>query len=335
MDGTDGFRLDGVDAGDFSGISVAGGGDINGDGIDDLIVGASGAEVGSSYDAGESYVVFGTTSRKAATFNLSALDGTNGFRLRGADVYDESGFSVATAGDVNGDGFEDLIVGARLGAGYVVFGSSSGFAARLDVSDLNGTDGFRLDAVNGTYSVAGAGDFNGDGIDDLIIGTPHADRDDAFNAGASYLVFGKSTGFSASLDLSTLDGMDGFRLLGADEFDRSGASVNAAGDINQDGMDDLIIGAPDVAADGRSNSGQSYVVFGFRTSPPAGTVTRGAFETSGFDFSDTGSGREAGFTGPIAEELIADRDDDFLPECCQNEAGIPLCLGDSPSDFLV
>jgi hypothetical protein len=132
LDGSNGFRLDGVNPGDLSGHSVAGAGDVNGDGFADLIVGASYADPHSDADSGSSYVVFGKASGFPATgLDLAALDGSNGFRLDGVQAGGESGFSVAGAGDVNGDGFADLIVGAPLagphgdsysGSSYVVFG---------------------------------------------------------------------------------------------------------------------------------------------------------------------------------------------------------------------
>ena len=139
LDGANGFRLDGIDAFDNSGRSVAGTGDVNGDGIDDLIIGAYRADPGGRYSAGESYVVFGSSAGFAASLDLSALDGANGFRLDGIDVGDQSGVSVAGAGDVNGDGIDDLIIGAPdggsyfVGESYVVFGSATGFGASLDL----------------------------------------------------------------------------------------------------------------------------------------------------------------------------------------------------------
>ena len=165
---------------------MASAGDVNGDGFADLIVGAFLADPNGS-DSGASYVVFGKASGFAANIDLSTLDGTTGFKLSGAAAGDESGISVASAGDVNGDGFADLIVGASFadpngsysGASYVVFGKASGFAANIDLSSLDGTTGFKLSGAvvqdYSGFSVASAGDVNGDGFADLIVGAPYAD----------------------------------------------------------------------------------------------------------------------------------------------------------------
>ncbi len=133
--------------------------------------------------------------------------------------YDSSGYSVASAGDVNGDGFADVIVGAyKADTSYVVFGRASGFASSLNLSTLDGATGFRLDGVasddeRSGISVASAGDVNGDGFADLIVGAAFAESN-VPGAGTSYVVFGKASGFASSLNLSTLDGTTGFRLVG-------------------------------------------------------------------------------------------------------------------------
>ena len=105
-------------------------------------------------------------------------------------------------------------------------------------------------------SVSGAGDVNGDGIDDLIIGARAQRR---FNAGASYVVFGTDQGFPATIDLATDDDLT---IQGAAACDCSGFSVSGAGDVNGDGIDDLIIGAFGADPNGRYGAGASYVVFG-------------------------------------------------------------------------
>jgi hypothetical protein len=182
------------------------------------------------------------------------LDGLNGFQISGELADDNSGRSVSGAGDLNGDGFDDVIVGAERvdpngeysGASYVVFGKASGFSAHMQLSMLDGTNGFQIsgeaaDDFSGR-SVSAAGDVNGDGFDDLIVGAHGADPN-CSTSGAAYVVFGKAGGFSATLDLSSLDGTNGFQISGESYYDRSSASISDAGVFNGDGFDDLIIGA--------------------------------------------------------------------------------------------
>ena len=258
LNGSNGFQMTGIAADDHLGSSVSGAGDVNGDGFDDLIVGASGA---GTDDVGASYVVFGKASGFSANFDLSALNGSNGFRLNGAIGETNAGFLVSNAGDVNGDRYDDLIVASNPSepannSSFVVFGKASGFSATLDLSNLDGSNGFRLDegATGNFTSISNAGDVNGDGFGDLIVGATGVS---ANGAGGSYVVFGKAAGFGAALDVSNLDGSNGFRLNGFAENDRP--TVSNAGDVNGDGFGDLIVGGFNYSG---STNNAGFVVYG-------------------------------------------------------------------------
>ena len=209
LDGSNGFRLDGIDAYDRSGRSVASAGDVNGDGFADLIVGASVATPAGTALPGRAMWCSARRRASRRTSTLPRSTARNGFTLSGVEAYDQSGRSVASAGDVNGDGFADLIVGAYggdpggdsyAGESYVVFGKAAGFAANLDLSTLDGTNGFKLGGVaaddQSGGSVASAGDVNGDGFADLIVGAHRCRSAWATSSGASYVVFGKAAGFA-------------------------------------------------------------------------------------------------------------------------------------------
>lgn len=261
-----GFRIDGAAAGDATGFSVSSAGDVNGDGINDVIIGAFAATtVGGA--TGSSFVIFGKSAGETfgAGLDLATLAPTDGFRIDGLTDGGRFGISVSAAGDVNGDGVDDLIIGAqKADTSYVVFGQTGGFGASFDLNTLDGTNGFRLDGKTASQtgrSVSAAGDVNGDGFDDIIIGAPYnnptgnlADR----QTGASYVVFGKDTGFDPILSLHTSTNADSLRIMGAGSKHQVGYSVSAAGDVNGDGVDDIIIGALEYGA----GSGATYIIYG-------------------------------------------------------------------------
>ncbi|MEO1613198.1 MAG: integrin alpha, partial [Pseudomonadota bacterium] len=209
IDATEGFRVDGVDETDRLGDAVSNAGDINGDGIDDFILGALAAGP-NGFFSGEAFVVFGRADGFPPALSAADLDGTNGFRISGEASSDILGGAVSAAGDLNGDGIDDIIIAAPgAGAGdrgeaYVIFGSRDGFAAEISPDDLDGANGLTISGLGdrdrlGT-SFSEAGDANGEGFDDLIVGIGAADANGRNNAGEAFVVFGADEGFGARLD---------------------------------------------------------------------------------------------------------------------------------------
>ena len=258
LNGANGFKLDGENNNDYSGVSVSMAGDINGDEYADLIIGAYGYPAGSF--KGRSYVVFGGQGvGGGGIFNLSSLTGANGFKIDGASDYDYSGYSVSAAGDINGDGYADLLIGTlATSLSHVIFGGPEvGNSGNIALSSLNGANGFTLDGGNdySGVSVSSAGDINGDGYADLMIGTTaHSGY-----KGSSYVVFG-GLGMSGNgnILLSGLNGINGFKLDGENNNSDYNSVVGRAGDINGDGVSDILIGACGYA----NFTGRTYVLFG-------------------------------------------------------------------------
>ena len=255
LNGSDGFTINGISAGDRSGFAVSNAGDINNDNIDDLIIGAPSTIPNGTTGAGETYIIFGATNLgNSGNFNLSSLNGSNGFVLAQINTGDFNEISVNNAGDINNDGIDDFLIGASTadpnannssGETYVIFGSNSiGSSGTFNLATLNGSNGFIINgAATGDRSgrsVSNAGDINGDNIDDLIIGAPAADPN-GNNSGESYIVFGgNNIGNSGELELSTLNGNNGFVLEGNNASNFQGFSVSNAGDVNNDGFDDVV-----------------------------------------------------------------------------------------------
>jgi predicted transcriptional regulator len=278
---TQGFRIVGAAVGDAAGGSVSVAGDVNGDGLQDILIGASGADPSVNGKAGASYVIYGKVGGYTDPLDLASLNSTQGFKIGGAAAGDYSGNSVSGAGDVNGDGIPDILIGASqaspygrqwAGASYVIYGKVGGYTDSIHLATLNATQGFRIDGANGYTrrgvadysggSVSGAGDVNGDGIQDILIG---ADRTDPYGngwTGTSYVIYGKAGGYTDPLDLASFNRTQGFKINGAAALDNFAGSVSAAGDVNGDGFPDILIGAYGASPYGRYEAGASYVIYG-------------------------------------------------------------------------
>ena len=278
LDGRTGFKLRGETLNDAAGYDVSGAGDINGDGFDDVIIGAPGKSGNDEYDygVGAAYVVFGRPGVFPSELALEQLGPTGGFRFIGEKEYDYAGTSVSGAGDVNGDGFSDVVIGApgtnyeedyasaTLSAAgdkkhaYVVFGRPAA-GGDLPLAQLDGSNGFRLsgEARNDYFglSVSSAGDMNGDGFADLIVGAPFGYDEAGPSQSFAYILFGTDRGYPANLNAGGFDGRNGFRIAGEGVDDYLGMTVGAAGDINGDGFDDVILTTD-------RSDGRSYLVFG-------------------------------------------------------------------------
>ena len=255
-------------------------GDVNGDGCDDVIIGAYAYDVGeqqAGQDAGRAYVFYGCLGAG------NGLSTTPNWILDGEARNDYFGAAVGTAGDVNGDGYDDVIVGApqhdngepNEGRVYVFLGT--------DVQTTTlfwSTESDQASALLGT-SVGTAGDVNGDGYDDIIVGAPQYDNGEK-DEGAAFVFYGSDSGISASW-------MSDSNQANA-EF---GTSVDTAGDVNGDGYDDIIIGAP-AYTNTISSKGAAFAFYG----SPAGLGTTADWEIGGGQ-QDSRLGISVGTAGDV------------------------------------
>ena len=323
---TTGFMITGDAFFDQLGNSVHTAGDINNDGYDDIIVGAP-CKTG---EQGAAYVIYGGDKSTMSNIALSStiLNPTStGFTITGNAGSNLFGSPVSTAGDVNNDGYDDIIIGASKknsyqGAAYVIYGGEKSTMTNIALSTqvLNPlTTGFMITGnAAGDYfglSVSTAGDINNDEYDDVIIGASQRNS----NQGAAYVIYGGENPTMSNWDFSsgaTLSpASTGFIITGNAAGDLFGSSVSKAGDINNDGYDDIIVGASGKSAAyviyGGAKSSMSNIALGSTTLDPTST---------GFMLTGNTAGDEFGASVSTAGDFNKDGYDDIIVGAVSKDA---------------
>ena len=304
--------------GTWLGTSTHGMGDVNGDGLNDFLI--------KGYDT--SYLVFGNENLASTLPNLSQLDGSNGFKIEGKYT------QVSSAGDINNDGRSEIIISFNhdgTNHDIVLFGHSDGWQPTLtstslasDVGNSANLEGSLLSfsGISTGLTISAAGDVNGDGIDDLIASSAYASNE----IGQVQIVYGKTGSWSPTIDLSTINASQGALFTGQEETSmRFGSEAKAIGDINGDGVSDLLIQEGDYS----TPTGKAIYL------GPSGFLYPGVDETrKGTEKSYLIYGKKGGWDSTVSMDNLAETSASVLTTIQQIEAGGDF-NGDGIDDLLV
>ncbi|MFA6028181.1 MAG: hypothetical protein WC752_04615 [Patescibacteria group bacterium] len=304
-------KFSGEASGDGASYSVSGAGDVNSDGYDDILISATSNDNGGGINAGAVYLIYGKSEQYTGTTSLGSL-GTNGAKFTGEVASASVGEWTATAGDINNDGFDDFLASAPktvvdAGTIYLIYGKSEKYSGTTSFGSIGSNGAKFIGEAGGDtagYCARTAGDVNNDGFDDFITGAAGNHNAGGADAGAAYLIYGQSAKYSGSNTLGSLGAYD-TKFTGEAADDSAGYAVSSAGDVNNDGFFDILIGS-DYNDESFENAGATYLIYG-----QTENLTDASLSTA-VRFTGEAAGDRAGYSTSPAGDVNGDNYDDIL-----------------------